>query len=226
MKDKRFWFGVIVSVVWVGVAVYVLRTADPPGKLNEWGDFIAGFSAPLAFFWLVLGYMQQGDELRQSTQALHLQAEELKNSVEQQTQLVLVAREQMQQETEALSEERKLRREAARPKFIPQQSSVTSDAAGKVSSFEVSIVNIGPTATRFRLQIEHPDSFVIDDGKALFKCEQRAIYRFIIPVGATAKVSIEFVDSMGNPGEAAFFMTRVQNKRLQFSDSAPNEASN
>ncbi|NAO52177.1 hypothetical protein EZZ79_20770 [Pseudomonas syringae] len=53
----------------------------------------------MAFLWLVLRYLQQGDglrlstralelqadELRQGTEALLLQAQELKNSVEQQS---------------------------------------------------------------------------------------------------------------------------------------------
>lgn len=62
---------------------------------NEFGDFLAGCFAPLAFFWLVLGFFQQGDELRNSVAALHLQGEELRNSVEQQKQLVDVTREQL-----------------------------------------------------------------------------------------------------------------------------------
>lgn len=58
---------------------------------NEWGDFFAGVSAPLAFLWLVIGYFQQGEELGQNTKALEqqekalqLQVDELKQSVEQQ----------------------------------------------------------------------------------------------------------------------------------------------
>lgn len=43
---------------------------------NEFGDFLAGFAAPLAFFWLVLGFFQQGEELR-------LQAKELRAAVKQ-----------------------------------------------------------------------------------------------------------------------------------------------
>lgn len=216
MKDKRLFIGIALTTAWIGVAGWTLMTQAHPDKLNEWGDFIAGFSAPLAFLWLVLGYMQQGEELQHSTRALHLQAEELRNSVEQQSQLVSVAREQMQRETEALAEERKLRREAARPKFIPQQSSLNLDGMDSVANFVISVVNIGPTATRFRLQIELPNSSVMDDGKALFKTEQKETYRFIIPIGATAKASIEYVDSLGNPGQAAFYMKRIQNKRLEF----------
>ncbi|MCI1022591.1 hypothetical protein HWD96_10130 [Pseudomonas putida] len=52
--------------------------------LNELGDFAAGAFGPLAFLWLVLGYRQQGVELRISSEALIEQAKELKLSVEQQ----------------------------------------------------------------------------------------------------------------------------------------------
>jgi len=54
--------------------------AVPPLDLNEWGDWASGTFAPLAFLWLTVGYFQQGEELS-------LQAEELRNSVEQQTNL-------------------------------------------------------------------------------------------------------------------------------------------
>lgn len=53
--------------------------------LNELGDFLAGAFGPLALAWLVFGYFQQGDELKQGTDALLMQARELKSSVEQQS---------------------------------------------------------------------------------------------------------------------------------------------
>jgi hypothetical protein len=64
-------------------------------KPNEWGDLCAGVAAPIAFLWLVLGFLQQGKELQLSTHALRLQAEELKNSVEQQRELVEVTKKQV-----------------------------------------------------------------------------------------------------------------------------------
>ena len=64
--------------------------------LNEVGDFCAGLFGPLAFLWLVLGYFQQGAELRQNNEALRLQAIELKNSVEQQRNLVEVTSKQVE----------------------------------------------------------------------------------------------------------------------------------
>ena len=43
------------------------------GKLNELGDFLAGFFTPLAFLWLVVGYFLQKDEFQ-------LQREELERT--------------------------------------------------------------------------------------------------------------------------------------------------
>jgi len=56
-------------------------------ELNELGDYLAGAFGPLALAWLVFGYFQQGDELRQGTEALKLQATELNNSVTQQAKM-------------------------------------------------------------------------------------------------------------------------------------------
>ncbi|WP_227609490.1 hypothetical protein [Acinetobacter sp. CS-2] len=59
-------------------------------KLNEKGDFLAGVFSPLAFLWLVYGYLQQGRELKQNTESLRLQAIELRNSVEEQKKLIKI----------------------------------------------------------------------------------------------------------------------------------------
>ena len=75
-------------------------------KPNEFGDFLAGVFAPLAFLWLVLGFLQQGMELRNSADALWLQGEELRNSVEQQRSLVEVTREQLSLERAVLDAQR------------------------------------------------------------------------------------------------------------------------
>ncbi len=86
--------------------------------LNEVGDFLAGVFGPLAIFWLILGFLQQGKELQQSTQALELQAKELNNSVQQQRELVEVSRQQVEAEMEALKYERQRQIDLANPNFI------------------------------------------------------------------------------------------------------------
>ncbi|QJC78923.1 hypothetical protein [Pseudomonas umsongensis] len=64
--------------------------------LNELGDFLAGVFGPLAVLWLVLGYYQQGRELKISSQALVAQCVELSNSVSQQRQALEVSTGQME----------------------------------------------------------------------------------------------------------------------------------
>ncbi|WP_149931189.1 hypothetical protein [Acinetobacter soli] len=79
---------IIVSVATLIYLLFIFKLTNLDEisnlKLNEIGDYLAGVFAPLAFLWLVFGYYQQGQELKQNTEALRLQAEELKNSVEQQ----------------------------------------------------------------------------------------------------------------------------------------------
>ncbi|MFZ1741311.1 MAG: hypothetical protein WAT93_00565 [Pontixanthobacter sp.] len=83
-------------IIGAGLAVYFafMWSAIEAMKPNEFGDLLAGILGPLALLWLVLGFFQQSDELRQSVWALKLQSEELRNSVVQQSALVEVTREQ------------------------------------------------------------------------------------------------------------------------------------
>ena len=102
--SNRSFIGAAISIFWLCALAYLaFRDTGAFTKMapNEWGDFFAGCFAPLAFLWLVLGYMQQGEELQLSTKALQLQAKELSNSVEQQRALVEVTRQQLDSEREA-----------------------------------------------------------------------------------------------------------------------------
>ncbi|MGQ4661179.1 hypothetical protein [Lysobacter sp. F6437] len=202
MKDKRFWFGIVVTVAWLAFAAYMLFAHERPGPLNAWGDFFAGFFAPLAFLWLVIGYLQQGEELKHSTDALRLQAEELRNSVEQQSQLVLVSREQMKQEYEAIQEERELRRDAARPRFVPQHSGTRS--SGGTVTYKLKLVNVGNTATHFRMVFEPPLESPKNHNLALVSRNDivSVDLQFASTDQSIAKIS--YIDADGLPGEVEF----------------------
>lgn len=210
MKDKRFAFGVGVTVLWLAFAAFMFFTQTRPEKLNEWGDFFAGYFAPLAFLWLVLGYLQQGEELKASTEALRLQAEELKNSVQQQSELVAVSRAQVQQESVALEEERERRRDAARPKFIPQHSSTATHA--QYVDFTMKVVNIGNTATKFRMKFDPPlVASGIRGGTDEVKFHNLGIVArddvITIQFGASeapSEATITYYDADGMPGEVRF----------------------
>jgi len=79
----------LTALYGVGLVVYLAVQGQNPAdlKLNELGDFLGGVSSPLAFLWLVLGFFQQSREIRLSNQALHLQAREMRRSVDEHRRL-------------------------------------------------------------------------------------------------------------------------------------------
>lgn len=103
MNKKSLIFGIAVTLVWLTIIVLISIFGDLtyPLSLNELGDFLAGIFAPVAFFWLILGYIQQGKQLDQNTQALEqqeqalqLQIKEMRETVQQQGELVLLQKQQ------------------------------------------------------------------------------------------------------------------------------------
>jgi len=185
-------------------------------KPNEWGDFFAGFFAPLAFLWLVLGYLQQGQELQLSTQALQLQADELKNSVEQQRQLVEITRLQVESEREALHSERMSRREAAKPRFVLKSAGGSFGTTG--FSYGVSISNAGNLASQVVMTLEGQEIestkifettlFERSSGKSF----QISMQRRFPTSGAT--ITVSYLDADGQPGSTRFTVKTV--------DDSPN----
>ena len=111
MNKKSLVFGVIVTLIWF-LGIYGFTQSNGyslPIELNALGDFLAGIFAPVAFFWLILGYVQQGKQLDQNTKALEqqekvlqLQIEEMKESVQQQTELVNIQKKQYEEQQNLL----------------------------------------------------------------------------------------------------------------------------
>ncbi len=212
MKDKRFWIGVVASILWLSFAAYMFGTSEHPDALNEWGDFYAGFFAPLAFLWLVIGYLQQGEELRHSTEALRLQAEELRNSVEQQSLLVAVSREQMKQEYEALQEERELRRDMAQPKFVPQHSGTASSGAN--ITYRLKLVNVGNTATKFRMTFDPPLEQPSSHNLAIVARDEVISMDLKFHLTTPSVATINYFDAEGLPGAVRFTVQAPGGGRL------------
>jgi hypothetical protein len=72
--------GIAITFVWlttIGTLVFFKWDSTQNLSLNEWGDFLAGVTAPLAFLWLIIGYIQQRQELKSNTEALLFQREEM-----------------------------------------------------------------------------------------------------------------------------------------------------
>lgn len=110
--------------------------------LNELGDFLAGAFGPVAFLWLVIGYFQQQKELRLNTEALTLQHEELKKSVEQQQKMAFEASKQSESSLELLELQKDQVRREAEPHVIlsrPEVSGPNSSNQGEQLVFRAEI---------------------------------------------------------------------------------------
>ncbi|KGT48849.1 MULTISPECIES: hypothetical protein [Acinetobacter] len=97
MNQRSLVWGIGITVAWLVVIFLFWFFGDlkSPTSLNELGDFLAGIIAPIAFFGLILGYVQQGRQLEQNTKALEqqekalqLQIDEMRESVKQQKTLI------------------------------------------------------------------------------------------------------------------------------------------
>lgn len=116
-KKLEFW-GVVGTAIYLLVIVLTVAFKFPDFvklHLNELGDFLAGAFGPIAFLWLVLGFLQQGRELKLSSDALRLQADELRNSVAQQTIMAQAAMLQIESQRAAL----KIQQEEVERSFSP-----------------------------------------------------------------------------------------------------------
>lgn len=146
-----FW----ITGVWLLlVAAYVVAdfAAFKALEPNALGDFAAGAAAPLAFLWLVLGFFQQGEELRHSADALWLQGRELQNSVEQQRELVNVTREQLQFDSEMLRAQREELTRNSQPLLQIESGGNMSSSTG-MRLYHFYIVNHGKRCTDVRYRV-------------------------------------------------------------------------
>jgi hypothetical protein len=134
--------------------------------LNEVGDFLAGVFGPVGFLWLVFGFLQQGEELRQGTQALRVQAEELRKSVEQQSIMAGAALEQINAQREKIQRQQEEREKALIADFSITTIFSGPEPQGMVKN-TIRIWNEGARATDLTMSFEPPiygvDQLDLDD---------------------------------------------------------------
>lgn len=120
--------------------------------LNEAGDFLAGAFGPIAFFWLVLGYMQQGEELRQGNKALELQTKALNDSVTHQSDMAKVAKAQFDAQSEVIKQQRLDRDRLLQADFSIYLDKTTDDIANQ----KIMLANDGNTAKNINIRFGTP----------------------------------------------------------------------
>jgi len=147
----RTKIGIAGTIVWTAAIVGFLiwkREYLCAMTLSEWGDFFSGVVAPVAFLWLILGYMQQGEEVRLNTEALKLQQEELRHQVEETAALVRATERQAAASADQLALEREQVAEARREEKARLQPTFNfMSGSGQGSTWEMTFKNDGGPAT-------------------------------------------------------------------------------
>lgn len=201
--------GFVLTAVWLTLlAAYITSRSDAVFGLNpnELGDFASGAFAPLAFLWLVLGFFQQGQELRHSGEALWLQGRELQLSVEQQRELVEVTREQLTFESTRTEAQRL---EAARNAMPVLDIGVggNSPHSDGLRRYDFTLVNAGKQCTRVEIREAGLGALTAAD---ILPTGGRVGFSLILPPkGDIAhSLSVTYLDSRSDPGEKQFLLRR------------------
>ncbi len=169
-------WGLAGTAVYVaGMCVLATRNWDDilALKPDEFANTLGGIFSPLAFMWLVLGFLQQGQELRASVNALRLQGQELQNSVEQQRELVNVTKAELAFHADRLAREDEEFERSISPKF--EITNVGSAGVGGADTyrFDFHLTNFGHRVSKVRLYLDeeqhyHAEISVLDNGAHLF----------------------------------------------------------
>ncbi|MCE5993709.1 hypothetical protein LVV80_17050 [Pseudomonas sp. KCA11] len=210
---------IIVAMIW-GRSGQLLTM-----PLNEVGDFLAGAFGPVAFLWLVLGFLQQGDELRQGTEALKLQADELKNSVEQQRIMAASALKQIDAQAVALELQHR-EREAALCANFTLRFSTSGGGTGKpgVAMNRIKLRNDGSAA--FNTVITFSPPFVNISEKAIGYAatgdEGEMTLEFVNSAGVVEGAAIITYDDKEGTQRSEHFSYVVRARRINFDKLRPD----
>jgi hypothetical protein len=192
--------GVCATILYLAaLSVYVVAFRDTlyPLRPDETAEFLAGAFSPLVFFWLVLGFFQQGDELRNSADALWLQGEELRHSVQQQRRLVSAQEAQLSFERDTLESDRVEMRRQAQPSFVFTKNESVAD--NKSALAHMRLLNRGATCTDFSMKIGE-----VIVTRPLFETGEG--HEFLVdipstPLSSSGAYTASFVDALGITGE-------------------------
>ena len=226
-KSNRYRIiGIILTTIWMTmVGFYLVNASVNPFALDpsQFGDFLAGAIGPVGILWIILGFWQQGDELRSSVRALELQSEELRHSVTQQKALVEVTRGQAEiterqadAQMEALGEERRARLVASLPKLeVYSAGGMSSGNRGLKTN--VFVENIGDDCSSVEM--------FVDDGerKSVFKVPvfpHSHKETIIIPHTEESHlnfiIELRYIDRDGNTGFKKYGARRPNPKQVGF----------
>lgn len=179
------------ALSWITLVINQWQTVEEM-PLNALGDFLAGLSAPLALLWLVIGYFQQGEELRLNTETLRAQQDELRRQVEE-TALLAKNSDRQAAAAEVLAminkeeqEREKIRlRTEAQPVFWPNGGTVSG---GKITT---NLLNRGGEVFDIEIHYDGPHQLRFSNTR-LWEKDQKASFTLVQGPGTTLEWPISF----------------------------------
>lgn len=174
---------------------------------NNLGDLLTGVFGPVSFMWLILGYLQQQKELMVNTNALMLQADELRQSVVQQKGIAEATNEQLKANLRSIDLNEKLARIAEQPRFEIVESK--NDQDHRDDRLSIGIRNAGRPAYYVQLKT-HPCSRHIDMTGPIEEFGEKVtrIIRWYPDEPPTKEqliyLKMEYQDGIGNAGSKTF----------------------
>lgn len=219
--SKRYkLIGISLSVAWVSlVLIYIGATKQNPFclKLNEFGDFFAGAFGPIGILWIVLGFWQQGDELRNSVDALNVQSEELRKSVEQQKALVDTSREQADAKKRVAENLERDEVLSQFPRFNMFSDTAEFNSPHGPSSSAFRLYNSGKICMDIQIWDEDNDPVLLHDKPSL---ENEKALRFFVEYTDTDhsdfRIIVRFKSSEGIAGHQSFRLRKINDSKSTF----------
>lgn len=222
---KTFWIGIAISAFYfIGLVITIHGLGlTPMSSWNEFGDFLAGAFSPIAFLWLILGYLQQQRELQQNTRALEIQAEELKNSVEQYKAMVKVANEQLLSDREMLISAKSEKEAQFKPRIRAPIISPAMIIGGGRFVYNTEIENAGAQAIQVHILTE--PEFKLFNGVSIHSLKEgKTSLRHGIEFNQedlldTFAMTIRYESALGIPYSDTYVYKRGQSGKYSVIDS-------
>lgn len=209
MRNNLLWIGGLVTSLYVCGFVWFAygRLGEIQSmQLNNLGDFLAGAFGPVALFWLVLGFIQQGKELRVSSEALVVQTQELRSSVEQQKELVDISAGQLNMARENAELEHRRLAASVEPKFSMSGSYRGLDLNGVKVVFK--LVNGGHAITCVDIDCDSTKNAELD----LLGEMQDALFTSVYKGGKyeyTSQINVTYLNGLQEIKKRRFFASIV-----------------
>lgn len=181
--------------------------------LNEVGDFLAGAFGPLAIFWLILGFIQQGKELGQNTKALELQAKELRNSVEQQKEMVFVANKKFEADIKIIEYEREKEIKAAKPSIVFMGF---GGSHSDMDRFTCNLINSGASISNVKITFNTEVFELSGDQVAVWPNGEKIRVKFSLKKNETPKIFLmhfKYNNRNGISGEEGYVINSSINNQ-------------